>query len=88
MRAAITVLCLVATTLALYNVYGDNSDVTRLAESSACGGGGCVRTLRAARTPLSQDFTFQTSLTPPATQSVHCQRSYWLVGTFACSVDP
>lgn len=85
MRTTVSVLCLIATALCLYNVYGDNTEVTRLAETSACGAGGCVRTLRAARTPISQDFTFQTRLEPPATASVTCQRAYWLVGDFACA---
>ena len=83
-RAVLTVLCLLATAIGLYNVYSDNSAVSRRAEAAACGASGCVRTLRAERTPIGQDFTFQTSVAPPVTRGVHCERAYLLVGEFDC----
>lgn len=83
-RGALTVLCLIATVISLYNVYSDDSAVVRQAEAQACGGSGCVRTLRAERTPIGHDFTFQVSLQPPATRSVQCRRAFLLVGDMSC----
>jgi hypothetical protein len=82
---AMTVLLLIATLLAVYNVYGDNSGLVQRAESLACGNSPCVKLLRAERTPLEQSFTFQTSLAPPRTRSVRCARAMLLVGAFSCS---
>jgi hypothetical protein len=84
-RAALSVLLLLATVLAVYNVYGDNADVVKTAEALACGSAPCVRLLRAERTPVKQSFTFQTSLSPPRTREVNCERAFLLVGTFACN---
>lgn len=83
-RKALSVLLLLATGLAVYNVYGDNAELSKRAEALACGGAPCVRLLRAERTPFQQSFTFQTSLSPPATRDVSCQRDFVLVGSFAC----
>lgn len=84
-RKALSALLLVATGLAVYNVYGDNTELLKRAEELACGDSPCVRLLRAERTPVAQSFTFQTRLTPPATRDVSCQRAFLLVGAFACS---
>jgi hypothetical protein len=84
-RAGLSLLLLLATALGLYNVYGDNTAVRRLAEHTACGERGCVRLLGARRTPLSQSFTFQTSVQPQRSAQVGCERSYLLVGEFTCS---
>ena len=84
-RKLISVLFLLLAALSLYNVYGDGSAAQKLAEGMACGPGGCVRLLRAERTPVGQSFTFQTSLSPPQTQSIGCRRAYMLVGDFHCS---
>ena len=84
-RKLISVLFLLLAVLSLYNVYGDGSAAQELAEGMACGAGGCVRLLRAERTPVGQSFTFQTSLSPPQTQSIGCRRAYMLVGEFHCS---
>jgi hypothetical protein len=84
-RKLISVLFLLLAALSLYNVYGDGSAAQKLAEAMACGAGGCVRTLRAERTPVGQSFTFQTSLSPPQTQSIACTRAYLFVGDFSCS---
>ena len=85
-KACLSVLCLLATVISLYNVYSDNSAVVKQAETSACGANGCVRMLRAERTPIGQDFTFQTQLQPPTTRSVRCRRPYLLVGDLACEI--
>ena len=82
-----SVLLLLATVIAVYNVYGDNADVVKHAESLACGKAPCVRLLRAERTPVKQSFTFQTSLRPPATREVRCERALLLVGSFACNAS-
>lgn len=76
---------LVASALALYNVYGDDADVRAEAERVACGARPCVRLLRTERRPLSQTFVFQTALTPPETREVRCARAYWLAGPAACT---
>jgi hypothetical protein len=84
-RKLISVLFLLLAGLSLYNVYGDGSGAQKLAEAMACGAGGCVRMLRAERTPVGQSFTFQTSLSPPQTQNIGCSRAYLFVGDFSCS---
>ena len=78
---------LLATILALYNVYGDNTELMARAERLACGTQ-CVRLLRAQRTPIEQSFTFQTSLQPARTLDVHCRRALLLVGDYACTPSP
>jgi hypothetical protein len=45
-KRSVSLLCLAASALVLYNVYGDNSETLRLAETVACGKP-CVRTFRA-----------------------------------------
>jgi hypothetical protein len=84
-RTALSALLLLATGLAVYNVYGDNTELVKTAEALACGGAPCVRLLRAERTPVKQSFTFQTSLSPPKTRDVSCERAFLLVGRFACN---
>jgi hypothetical protein len=84
-RSALSALLLLATVLAVYNVYGDNAELVKTAEALACGDAPCVRLLRAERTPVRQSFTFQTQLSPPQTRDVSCERAYLLVGSFACS---
>jgi hypothetical protein len=83
---AISFLFLIATALSLYNVYADNRDTVALAESLACGQSGCVRMLRAERTPIGQTFSFQTHLQPARTKAVRCQRAYLLAGSMSCAV--
>ncbi|MEO8182542.1 MAG: hypothetical protein ABI895_27210 [Deltaproteobacteria bacterium] len=84
-RKAISVLLLVATLLGLYNVYADSPEVKQLAERTACGNAGCVRLLRSHRTPMGQDFEFQTSVQPPRSLEVHCARSFVLLGSYDCA---
>jgi hypothetical protein len=85
-KKALSLLLLIATGLGLYNVYADAGGAQKLAEGAACGTPGCVKVLRAERTPIGQNFTFQTSLRPPKTRAVSCERAYLLVGSFSCSV--
>lgn len=84
-RKVISVLLLVATLLGLYNVYAESPEVQRLAEQTACGNTGCVRLLRSHRTPMGQDFEFQTSLQPQRSLEVHCARAYILLGGYDCA---
>ena len=86
-RKVVSALLLLATILALYNVYGDNTELVKRAEGLACGGK-CVRLLRAQRTPIEQSFTFQTSLQPTRTLEVRCQRALLFAGDYACSPRP
>jgi hypothetical protein len=83
---AVSLVFLIATALSLYNVYADNRDTVALAESIACGSAGCVRMLRAERTPIGQNFSFQTNLQPAQTKAVSCQRAYLLVGSMSCAL--
>ena len=87
MGKVLSVVFLLATLLALYNVYGDNTELLASAERLACGTQ-CVRLLRAQRTPIEQSFTFQTSLQPARTLDVRCQRALLLVGDYACTPSP
>ena len=82
---AASALFLLATLLSVYNVYGDNSELIKQAETLACGATPCVRLLRAERTPLQQFFTFQTNLAPPRTRDISCARAFLLVGSFDCT---
>src|SRR5690349_9177118 len=65
----VSALLLLVTLLALYNVYGDNTELVKNAETLACGRA-CVRLLEAQRTPLGQRFKFQTSVQPARTLDV------------------
>jgi hypothetical protein len=85
LRTSLSALLLLATVLAVYNVYGDNAELVKTAEALACGSSPCVRLLRAERTPVRQSFTFQTRLSPPQTREVSCERAFLLVGSFACN---
>jgi hypothetical protein len=85
MGKVVSALLLLATVFALYNVYSDNAELVRHAESLACGKAPCVRLLRAERTPMKQSFTFQTSLQPAKTREVSCERTLLLVGSFDCN---
>jgi hypothetical protein len=84
LQKSITVLLATATLLGLYNVYAESPEVQALAERTACGPAGCVRLLRSHRTPMGQDFEFQTSVQPQRSLDVHCARAYLLVGTYGC----
>ncbi len=89
-RAVIMAVCLGITALGLANTYGDNADVVAKADRAACGGGACsYQKLREERSPLSQSFTFQVSLTERGKQrgasaDVECRRAYVLLGEYAC----
>jgi len=89
-RAVVMAICLGITALGLRNVYGDNADVIRSAQSAACGSGDCAfNTLRQERSPFSQSFGFQVRVTEKgreksATADVECKREYVLVGDYAC----
>jgi hypothetical protein len=85
-------ICLGVTALGLRNVYGDNADVVKLAQTAACGSGDCsFNTLRQERSPFSQSFGFQVRVTEKgrergATADVECKREYVLVGDYKCAM--
>ncbi|HEY3497882.1 MAG TPA: hypothetical protein VGK73_24455 [Polyangiaceae bacterium] len=91
-RGIVMAICLGVTALGLANTYGDNADVVKLAQARACGSEGCsFQTLRQERSPFSQSFTFQVSLTEKgkqrgATADVKCARAYVLLGDYACEL--
>jgi hypothetical protein len=75
---------LALTTAGIFNVLGDNQAVETRARAEACAGRGrqCVATMaRLLRTPFFQDLQFRV---PGAVVEVRCQRSLYLVGSYAC----
>ena len=82
-KTAISILCLVGSGLAIYNVESDNSAVVEMAEEEVCSGS-CVRTLQVERGPLSQSFVFQTSIQPPKQARAKCTRQFFLFGEYSC----
>ena len=88
LQKALTVLLAAATMLGLYNVYAESPEVQELAERTACGPAGCIRLLRSHRTPMGQDFEFQTSVQPQRSLDVHCAREYLLLGSYGCESAP
>ena len=90
-RGVIMAVCLGATALGLANTYGDNADVVKQAERTACGGDHCsYQKLREERSVLAQKFTCQVQLTEKgkagksASADVECKRAYVLLGEYAC----
>jgi len=85
-------LCLGVTALGLANTYGDNAAVVKLAEEAACLAPNCSFAVqRQERSPFSQSFTLQVSLTEKgrgraATADVTCKREYILLGDYGCVV--
>jgi hypothetical protein len=93
-RPIVMALCIGVTIAGLLNVYGDNADVVRRAQTVACGKPECAaHIVRMERSPFSQTFTFQTRLTgekgaaTSATVSVECKREFALIGDYACAAD-
>lgn len=85
LKRFISLLFLAASALTLYNLYGNNDAVVARAESVACNSKRCVRLIRAQRSAFGQSFTFQTSVQPPATADVECERAQVLVGAYVCT---
>lgn len=88
-RPLITIVLLGATGLGLYNVFSDNTEVRKLAESTACGAPDCsVALTREAKNPIAQTFTFQTDMRQAGqkqpTVEVSCHRALYLVGEYSC----
>jgi len=89
-RAIVMAICLGITALGLKNVYDDNADVKKLAETAACGSSNCsYKFLRQERSPLSQSFGIQVFLSEKgrersATADVECKRAYVFVGDYTC----
>jgi len=90
-RPVVFALCVGVTIAGLINVYADNSEVVAMAQTAACGAPSCAYQMtRMSRNPISQSFTFQVSIkerkniNEQTTVDVDCQRSYFLVGEYAC----
>jgi hypothetical protein len=85
------ILLAVASAIGVYNVVSDNTEVERLAQEAACGGGpgkaaqlGCAaRKTMMERTPIAQTFEFDTT---KKHVTVRCSRSFLLVGEYACEL--
>ena len=83
-RTLVPIVLLGATALGLYNVFADNSEVRRQAESMACGKPGCgVRLTRESRNPIAQSFTYQVD-DKQRTATVNCSLSLLLFGEWRC----
>lgn len=94
LRSVSSVLLFGGTALGLYNVYADNGDVKALAQKVACGERPCTaRVTRESRSPLSQEFTYQTELVEKgkpgrgASVDVACKRAFILLGEYACKAQ-
>ena len=73
--------CVLFLAVSIFNVYGDNSGVERLAaEAASCVGERCAPS-RIDRTPFSQEYEFTTK---GHTSLVRCVRAGILVGAFDC----
>ncbi len=90
-RPVISVLLIGITITGFINVFSDNSEVIKLAQTAACGKPDCAyQMVREARNPIMQSFTFQTTLTErrninqSMTVDVDCHRAFWLVGEYSC----
>lgn len=83
-KAAITVLCLVGSAGAIYNVQGDISALQKRAEEMACGTRSCERLLGLQRQPTSQTFTFQLEAGSAQTKIIECSPSFLLFGEYQC----
>jgi hypothetical protein len=87
-RTLFSVTLLGLTVLGAINVFGDNSEVVKMAETVACGTPGCaVQQTRGARNPIGQEFSFQTETSAQSRGGivdVSCRRSLFLVGEYSC----
>jgi hypothetical protein len=90
-RPLISVLLIGITITGFINVFSDNAEVIKLAQTTACGTPTCAyQIVREARNPIMQSFTFQTTLTErrnanqSMTVDVDCHRSLYLVGEYQC----
>jgi hypothetical protein len=78
---AFTVLLLVASGLAVYNVFGDATEVQAQARAVACADGACTIT-RFERSPFSQNY--EITLKNGKTTNVVCRRAAVLAGPYEC----
>lgn len=86
-RIIVPAICIAITAAGLNNVYGDASEVERLAEQTACGKEHCAVTkLEASRNPISARYRYQTSVEKQTTATVECTREYWLIGEYRCEL--
>lgn len=84
-RIVVPFICLAITAAAVNNVYGDTTEVERLAEERACGKEQCsVKILEVSKTPFSHTYVYQTSLKGQAQARVECARELVLVGSYEC----
>jgi predicted ATP-grasp superfamily ATP-dependent carboligase len=81
LNQAFTVLLLVASGLAVYNVFGDPSEVQAQARAVACGEGVCTIS-SFERSPFSQNY--EITLKNGKTMRVVCRRAAILVGAYSC----
>ena len=91
-RVTVAALCIAVTAIGLNNVYGDNAEVLKLAQKTACAKEGCsYTTLRQERSAITQAFTFQTRLVEKGSREkswsvdVECKREYLLLGAYRCN---
>jgi hypothetical protein len=83
-KPLITVVCLIGSALALYNVYSDVGPLQRRADVTACGEPGCAALIGMERTPIAVTFRFQTERNKSTTAQVRCRRAWLLLGEYDC----
>jgi hypothetical protein len=85
-RPLISLTLIGATVLGLINVFGDNSELQKQAETLACTGKeNCTAHLtQASRNPIAQSFVFTLSDKASGSVTVDCHRSLYLVGEYGC----
>jgi hypothetical protein len=95
-RRVLSFLCIAGSVAAIYNVLGDNGDVEKMAEGTACGEPVAAANQKPAapsmcrpqmtrmdRSPFAQTFEFATN---KGTVGVRCARSAVLLGDYGCSL--
>jgi hypothetical protein len=88
-RSAFMLALLAATLLGLFNVFGDRSEVMKMAEQEACAQKKCTaQQTRMMVGPFGQDYSYQVTITEPRgaphSVDVSCKRAYVLLGEYAC----
>jgi len=85
LSAMLTLALIGASALGIYNVFGDATEVMRLASEAACEGqsAGCSGFMtRGERWPIGHTYDM---VTPRGTKTVKCHREYYLIGEYHCS---
>ncbi|MBX3181990.1 MAG: hypothetical protein KIT72_10985 [Polyangiaceae bacterium] len=84
-RGVLFALILVASGLGLRNSLGEPQEAIDQADALICGAPGCpAQLVRWERGPFSHVRVYQEAPGQPRTIEIRCQRSYVLLGDYAC----